>query len=62
MVVAGEAVTLHAFHLVLSYSRGEAVVWARDRTRQPPLALRRHTAGGWPTRRLKARENDASDS
>jgi transposase len=32
VVVAGEAVTLHAFHLVLSHSRGEAVVWARDQT------------------------------
>ncbi|MFO1305216.1 MAG: hypothetical protein U1F54_15910 [Burkholderiales bacterium] len=30
VIVAGEAVTLHAFHLVLSHSRGEAVVWARD--------------------------------
>lgn len=30
MLLAGEAVTLHAFHLVLSHSRGEAVVWARD--------------------------------
>jgi transposase len=32
VIVAGEAVTLHAFHLVLSHSRGEAVVWARDQT------------------------------
>ena len=32
VVVAGEAVTLHAFHLVLSHSRGEAMVWARDQT------------------------------
>jgi transposase len=32
LVVAGEAVTLHAFHLVLSHSRGEAVVWARDQS------------------------------
>lgn len=32
VVVAGEALTLHAFHLVLSHSRGEALVWARDQT------------------------------
>jgi transposase len=32
VIVAGEALTLHAFHLVLSHSRGEAVVWARDQT------------------------------
>jgi transposase len=32
MIVAGEAVTLHAFHLVLSHSRGEAVVWAQDQS------------------------------
>lgn len=32
VIVAGEAMTLHAFHLILSHSRGEAVVWARDQT------------------------------
>jgi transposase len=38
VIVAGEAVTLHAFHLVLSHSRGEAVVWARDQTQLSWLA------------------------
>lgn len=32
VIVAGEVMTLHAFHLVLSHSRGEALVWARDQT------------------------------
>lgn len=32
VIVGGEATTLHAFHLILSRSRGEAVVWARDQT------------------------------
>jgi transposase len=30
VVVGGQALTLHAFHLVLSHSRGEALVWAHD--------------------------------
>ena len=30
MVVGGQGLTLHAFHLVLSHSRGEALVWAHD--------------------------------
>jgi transposase len=38
VIVAGEAVTLHAFDLVLSHSRGEAVVWARDQTQQSWLS------------------------
>jgi transposase len=29
VVVAGERVTLHSFHLLLSHSRGEAIVWER---------------------------------
>ena len=30
MLVGGELVTLQAFHMVLSHSRGEAVLWAQD--------------------------------
>lgn len=33
LVVAGEPVTLHALHLVLSHSRGETLVWTRDQAR-----------------------------
>lgn len=29
VVVAGETVTLHSFHMLLSHSRGEAIVWER---------------------------------
>lgn len=30
MIVGGERMTLQAFHMVLSHSRGEAVLWAHD--------------------------------
>lgn len=29
VIVAGEAMTLHAFHMLLSHSRGEAIIWER---------------------------------
>jgi transposase len=32
VIVGGEALTVHAFHLVLSHSRGEALVWAHDQS------------------------------
>ena len=47
LLVGGEVVDLVALHMVLSWSRREAIVWARRGTRCPGRAATRAASRGW---------------